>query len=727
MRIQVKLALLVFLVLTGTISAVIWKTRALLIQDKLGFIADSSMKQVAPLKRLAQERLDDQKSRLVKFAAGRASAGAGRLKLPGDYDAVALVQIAHSQWTTNWIEKQGTTKADLPAGFEQTLLKSLPYAKVRDGETYWARLSDRQGVPLYALLVSVEVQGAAATGEAGTAALPESVDYTAAPTGTGKKAVVVGLTAGAPLADLTEDYIGSTNNVYIVDDKGYIASHVNKAYLGALFSQDPIVAEIINTKKTAASGNYQDIESRDVLGHFERIDRTNLYAVISTPLAPTRESVSNHVRTALAAASAVGLLGLLITWLLGRGLAAQVEAAVAASSIPKNPPLSIASLKPMKPAVNPEVAPVVVSAVAKPGAPALQPAQPATPAAPSQVTVGFINAVKEPVLAILGHAQLALAKANDPQVAGHADSIGREARRLKETLDRLQSWSESPSTTRKVEALDVKAIVEAVLDENAEELKADGIFVARELHEIPKVRGTAEELRVAVANILANSREALRARTKKHIRVTLELNDQGAKLAFNDSGVGMSRDVRERAFEPFYKSFESPDRIGLGLAVVQRTLKVMGGNCVIESSPGEGATVTLQLPVTDEDRQFFNTAPLAGFTEAATEPAATAVAIQLPETPTEEERRAVPRPPPLTREPAAGASAAHEDDDLDEEDEKFANVSLSAKSPFPQATNMKSVAESESETLLEPPPAPAAKESGPEEFKVRVRRPRVRS
>src|SRR5438105_788011 len=104
MRIQWKLLLLISLVLVGTTSAVIWKSRALLVKDKLGSLADSSTKQLAPFKRLVKERLDEQKTRLVTFATSRASLGAGRARLPDGFDAVALMKFspADGQWAQDW-------------------------------------------------------------------------------------------------------------------------------------------------------------------------------------------------------------------------------------------------------------------------------------------------------------------------------------------------------------------------------------------------------------------------------------------------------------------------------------------------------------------------------------------------------------------------------------------------------------------------------------------------
>jgi signal transduction histidine kinase len=752
MRIQAKLTLLVFLVLVGTISAVVWKTRALLVQDKIGFIADSSMKQIAPLKRLAQERLDEQKARMVKFATGRASLGAGRMKLPTGYESIALVQLqgTEQQFSPSWVEKIDNLHAALPAGFELTLFKSLPYSKVRDGETFWVRLSDRQGNPVYALMISVEIQapGAAAPSAAeASGALPDSVDYASSPSGAGRKAILVGLSANDPLADLTEDYIGSTNTVYIIDDKGYVASHVNKANLGALFAEDPMVAEIINTKKTAASGNYEDLENRAVLGHFERIDRTNLYAVITTPLKATQDSVSAHVRTVLLAATAVGLLGLLLIWVLSRHLIQAVgenSSQIAPTTVPVTLP-TFASGK------TAQLGAVMASTDASTalaqsdsqsdssGARASASksvdetfAQPSTSSASignaaelEILNAGFVNSVKEPLLAILGHAQLAKSKLEDKgEIAEHAASIEREARRAKDIVDRLRSWSENKTPNVIPEAIDLQQMLTSILGEYEEKLKAEGVFVAKELHSVPKVRGSAEAMRVAIRNLFDNACEAMRARPKKHLRVQLDFRDDNVRLEVVDTGVGMTRDVKERAFEPFFKSFESPERVGLGLALVAKAVKQMGGKCEVASTMGEGATFTLSIPVAADDKYLFNTAPIssspaledsapamippAGASVTTMEPLSSVIGVTLPEDLEDledlDDVEGLEKIP--TDDRVAFAMTNNHDSDDDDDDEQFSQMSLSK---------------------IEKPAEVSPSPDDPDGFKVRIRRPRIRS
>ena len=728
MRVQWKVTLLVFLVLVGTLSAVIWKTRALVLKDRLGFMADAAMKQMAPLKRLVEERLDEQRAKLVAFAAARAqNANTARAKTPEDFDVLALVQSGDGgQWTPSWIEKSKAARPELwPAGYDLTLLKSLPYARVKDGETLWARLSDQQGAPIYAMLMSVEIQGAQ-TPEAATGTLPETTDYASRAAG-GRRAILVGFASHGPLSDLSEDYIGSSNTVYIVDDKGYVASHVNKSFHGALFTEDPIVGEIVSQKKTAASGTYEDLDSRPVLGHFERIDRTNLYAVVTSPLSGAQELVDAHMRTALVSGLSVGVIGLILAWILGRSFSTTLsEALLALQAFKRGERFEVRPLA-TKDEVG-ELSRLLADGLGAPGSlAAISPPSPVAPSpvpepppepkfenqteskAPVPLNSGFADAVKEPVLAILGHAQLIKVKSTEESVRTHAESVEREARRAKDVLERLQTWTNQTAPTRPGETVDLREVVENTAARLEAELSEDGVRLSLDVHDVPRVPGSFEKLKVAFANLIDNARTAMSARNPKHLRVRLEFVGDTITLKVEDNGVGMSRDVSTRAFEPFFKGFQAPKHMGLGLSVVRSVVASMGGECAIEGLPGEGATVSLKFPVSEKEQEEFRSAqsakllnkvaeqitPMPEIAEdsSASEPAGASVAPTSP--------AALRDPGPLSATP----SMLGEDDDDD--DDMFASVSLG-----------------KSNKTSEPQVEAGGGESG---FRVKIRRPKARS
>lgn len=71
------------------------------------------------------------------------------------------------------------------------------------------------------------------------------------------------------------------------------------------------------------------------------------------------------------------------------------------------------------------------------------------------------------------------------------------------------------------------------------------------------------------------------------------------RLAISDTGCGMSPEVAARAFEPFFTTKKTGS--GLGLSTVYGIVKQSGGHLIVQSTPGEGSTFTVYLPVVATD------------------------------------------------------------------------------------------------------------------------------
>jgi PAS domain S-box-containing protein len=72
------------------------------------------------------------------------------------------------------------------------------------------------------------------------------------------------------------------------------------------------------------------------------------------------------------------------------------------------------------------------------------------------------------------------------------------------------------------------------------------------------------------------------------------------RLTVSDSGPGISPDIQDKIFEPYFTTKATGDGTGLGLAVVHGIVKDCGGDVVIESELGKGATFHVMLPLMEE-------------------------------------------------------------------------------------------------------------------------------
>jgi signal transduction histidine kinase len=68
------------------------------------------------------------------------------------------------------------------------------------------------------------------------------------------------------------------------------------------------------------------------------------------------------------------------------------------------------------------------------------------------------------------------------------------------------------------------------------------------------------------------------------------------RIAFRDTGRGISRDQLRRLFDPFHSTKESGQHMGLGLFVSLEIVRQHGGTIVADSELGSGSTFTVVLP-----------------------------------------------------------------------------------------------------------------------------------
>jgi signal transduction histidine kinase/CheY-like chemotaxis protein len=110
--------------------------------------------------------------------------------------------------------------------------------------------------------------------------------------------------------------------------------------------------------------------------------------------------------------------------------------------------------------------------------------------------------------------------------------------------------------------------------------------------------GDAARVRQVVLNLLGN---AVKFTDQGHVlvRVSAGRGEHDVHIAISDTGVGISEAALAHIFEPFRQAEEQASRrfggSGLGLAIAQQLVRAMGGELDVESSPGRGATFSVDI------------------------------------------------------------------------------------------------------------------------------------
>jgi signal transduction histidine kinase len=172
--------------------------------------------------------------------------------------------------------------------------------------------------------------------------------------------------------------------------------------------------------------------------------------------------------------------------------------------------------------------------------------------------------------------------------------IQEEAFRCKEITERLLEFSRTGERRR--EPTDLADLVQSVLDmaQHLQNRKGKQIVFDPPSSVVAWVN--SQEIKSVVLNLVVNALDSMEEGGA--LTITLRHHNEMAELIFSDTGCGMSAEVLENIFEPFFTRSRSGKGTGLGLTITHRVITQHGGE--IEAASGglnAGSTFTVRLPL----------------------------------------------------------------------------------------------------------------------------------
>ncbi len=213
-----------------------------------------------------------------------------------------------------------------------------------------------------------------------------------------------------------------------------------------------------------------------------------------------------------------------------------------------------------------------------------------------ELSAGLAHEVKNPMVGIVGFAQVGRGAASMKEAQECFELIESNAERANGILQNLLEFARP----QRVEfaLLDPNAVVKGALRLVAHQLSIGGVKVETLLAEgLPQIVGNGNQLRQVLINLMMNAGQAMEGAAEKVLRVATEAqSDGGVLIRVADSGQGMTEEVRQKLFKPFFTTKPSGKGTGLGLSVSNSIIAQHRGEIRVESSPGKGATFLIRLP-----------------------------------------------------------------------------------------------------------------------------------
>lgn len=185
-------------------------------------------------------------------------------------------------------------------------------------------------------------------------------------------------------------------------------------------------------------------------------------------------------------------------------------------------------------------------------------------------------------------------KRNPDFVDDVIDTVRGSAERIRNVINQLQQGTKAGHRNR----VDVGRVVLIATSGCADRSPAPSANLGETS---ATVIGDEERLLMAITHAISNAQDATPADGR--VDVGLFVDAGHCTVTITDTGAGMDADfVRDRLFRPF-DSTKGAQGMGIGAHQIRETIREMGGSISIESTPGEGTTLRLHIPLADNGHE----------------------------------------------------------------------------------------------------------------------------
>ncbi len=178
------------------------------------------------------------------------------------------------------------------------------------------------------------------------------------------------------------------------------------------------------------------------------------------------------------------------------------------------------------------------------------------------------------------------------------DLIVQQTERLHSTISNIRKATRPPEPV--FENLNVRDLLKETTALIEPMIKQDNIIlIVKDENQDCTIYGDRHRIQTALFNLIENSREALAGKGRITVLVDCCSTSEVLTISVEDNGPGISAEIIERIWKPFFSTHAGEGLRGLGLSIVNDIMKLHQGSVKIVSEPGRGTKVELIFPHRD--------------------------------------------------------------------------------------------------------------------------------
>lgn len=165
----------------------------------------------------------------------------------------------------------------------------------------------------------------------------------------------------------------------------------------------------------------------------------------------------------------------------------------------------------------------------------------------------------------------------------------------------LRIFARSDGEREEAQLLDVSDVVDQALRLAGRELNMVARIERDYARDLPRVLVPHGRLTQVLVNVVANAAQAIREieRPVHRVRIVTRSDGESIAVSISDTGPGIAPQILEHIFDPFFTTKRAGYGTGLGLSISRSIMYDLGGDLIVESVHGSGATFILLLPIPD--------------------------------------------------------------------------------------------------------------------------------
>jgi signal transduction histidine kinase len=396
--------------------------------------------------------------------------------------------------------------------------------------------------------------------------------------------------------------------VFLVDSRGLVLAHAEpQKVLGhADLSALPVVKDALDEKRARGTHDY-DADDGPVVASYARVEKARAAVVVEVPRAEVFRATRELARRSILFAAALISIALLAAIYFSRRVTAplrNLEVTMARVSKGEfNVAVEVTSQN--------EIGAVATAfnqmtkelgkrndELERKNALLVQSEK---LSAIGELSAGLAHEVKNPMVGIVGFAQLGKESTHLHEAREYFELIDADAQRANSILQRLLEFARPPEVER--ERLEIRSVVDGAVKLVAHQLALQGVRIeTRYADGLPVIVGNGNQLRQVLVNLMMNAGQAMEQSNEKRLFVEASGADWTVLVSVKDTGPGMPAEVRQRLFEPFFTTKPRGKGTGLGLSISRSIIEEHKGELRVESELGKGATFVIRLPAAHETR-----------------------------------------------------------------------------------------------------------------------------